>query len=337
MTQKTILSCAQPTQGLHIGNYLGAIKNWVALQDDPDAACLYGVVDLHAITAGHDPAALAQRTREVAAAYIACGVDPQRSTLFVQSAVPEHTQLMWLLSATCAQMGKLERMTQFKDKAGKDAERASLGLFAYPALMAADILLYRATHVPVGDDQRQHLEFAREIAASFNHKFGDTFVLPETVAIGPAPRVMSLKDGTKKMSKSDPSALSRIALTDDADTIARKIKKAKTDAGTVPAGPQECEGRPEALNLLTLHAALTNDTLETVMTQFGGGGFGALKGALAEAAVEALAPITQRMNTITQDTGEFDKILGSGNAKARDVVAPILRAAQEATGLWRAQ
>ncbi len=333
MTHKTILSCAQPTAGLHIGNYLGAIKNWVALQDDPGATCLYGVVDLHAITAGHDPQMLRQMTRETAAAYIACGVDPARSILFVQSAVPEHAQLMWLL-ASCAQMGKLGRMTQYKEKQGHDAEKAPLGLFAYPVLMAADILLYRATHVPVGEDQTQHLELAREVARTFNARFGDTFMEPQTVSMGPAPRVMSLRDGGVKMSKSDPSEASRIALTDDADAIARKIRKAKSDPDPLPGDAAEATGRPEAVNLLTLHAALSGQALDAVYAAFAGRPFSDLKNALTDAAVAALAPITQRMRDLMHAPEEIDALLEAGSAAARARAAPALRDAQAAMGLW---
>lgn len=249
---KLILSGMQPTSHLHLGNYLGALKNWVALQDEPDARCFYMVVDLHAITQPYDRDGLAQATREIAAAYIAGGVDPKKARIFVQSQVAAHSELMWLL-ATMSQMGKLERMTQFKDKAGKNAERAGLGLFAYPVLMAADILVYRATHVPVGDDQKQHLELSREIASTFNTRYGvDFFPQPEPVIMGAATRVMSLRDGGQKMSKSADSDMSRINLTDDADMIAQKIKKAKMDAEPeLPAHEGGFEGRPEVKNLFT--------------------------------------------------------------------------------------
>lgn len=321
---KRILSCMQPTNRLQLGNYLGALKNWVAFQDQKDAECLYGVVDLHAITTPYEPDKLKNATRETAAAYIAGGVDPQKSAIFVQSRIPAHSELMWLL-ATMTQMGKLERMTQFKDKAGKNAERAGLGLFAYPVLMAADILIYKATHVPVGDDQKQHLELAREIASTFNTRYGvEFFPQPEPVITGAATRVMSLKDGTKKMSKSDESDNSRINLTDDADTIARKFRKAKTDPLPVPASEKEAEGRPEALNLLSIYAALSGEDMDKVYAQFGGGSFADLKNALADVAVEQLAPITARMNELMSDKAEIDRILERGSAKANEIAGPIL-------------
>lgn len=324
----------QPTHGLHLGNYLGALKNWVTFQDE-GAECLYGAVDLHAITVDYDRGGLADRTREVAAAYIAGGIDPKRSILFVQSAVPEHSQLMWLL-ATMAQMGKLERMTQFKDKAGKHAERAGLGLFAYPVLMAADILVYKATHVPVGEDQKQHLELTRDIAATFNTRYGvNFFPQPEPVITGPAPRVMSLRDGTKKMSKSDESDYSRINLTDDADTIAKKIKKATTDPHPLPGSLDELKDRPEALNLITIYAALADLPREKVVEQFAGQGFGQFKPALADLAVEKLAPITQRMKELLDDKAQIDGILKDGSEKARALAVPVVREVSEIMGFFR--
>ena len=297
---KRILSGMQPTNQLHLGNYLGALRNWVKLQDEGEAEGLYCIVDLHAITVKQDPKALTQATREIAAAYIAAGIDPAKSSIFPQSAVPAHSQLMWLFSCMTP-MGWLNRMTQFKEKAGKKKDQASLGLYSYPVLMAADILLYQATHVPVGDDQKQHLELARDIATSFNQHYAggeDFFTLPEPVIMGGATRVMSLRDGMAKMSKSAESDFSRINLTDDADMIAQKIRKAKTDAGAVPATEKEAEGRPEALNLLTIYAALSDSTLEAVMTEFGGQQFSALKGALSDLAVETLAPMTTRMECV---------------------------------------
>ena len=332
--KKRILSCMQPTHGLHLGNYLGALKNWVRFQEE-GAECLYGAVDLHAITIDYDRNGLADRTREVAAAYIAGGVDPKRSTIFVQSAVPEHSQLMWLL-ATMAQMGKLERMTQFKDKAGKHAERAGLGLFAYPVLMAADILIYKATHVPVGEDQKQHLELTRDIASTFNTRYKvDFFPQPEPVITGPAPRVMSLRDGTKKMSKSDESDYSRINLTDDADTIAKKIKKATTDPHPLPDSLDDLKDRPEALNLVTIYAALADMKREDVVVLFAGQGFGAFKPALADLAVAKLAPLTKRMKELLDDRAEIDRILNDGSEKARALAAPVVHEVSEIMGFWR--
>lgn len=333
---KRILSCMQPTSHLHLGNYLGALKNWVALQDEPGAECLYGVVDLHAITVAYDPEALPQATREIAAAYIAGGVYPERSSIFVQSAIPEHSELMWLL-ATMTQMGKLERMTQFKDKAGKNAERAGLGLLAYPVLMAADILIYKATHVPVGDDQKQHLELARDVAATFNMRFDmDFFPQPEPVIMGAATRVMSLRDATRKMSKSADSDMSRINLTDDPDLIAKKIKKAKMDAEpALPSSESEFEGRPEARNLFTLYAALAGVSLADVLAEWGGRteANGAFKAALTEVAVEHLAPITARMNALMNDPAQIDEILVAGSEKARAQAADTLAEVKRLMGL----
>ncbi|GJL85340.1 MAG: tryptophan--tRNA ligase [Micavibrio sp.] len=324
----------QPTSHLHLGNYLGALKNWVKLQDE-GAECFYGVVDLHAITANYDPEQLKDATREIAAAYIAGGVNPYNSALFVQSAVPGHSQLMWLL-ATMSQMGKLERMTQYKDKAGKDKERAGLGLFAYPVLMAADVLLYKATHVPVGEDQKQHLELAREIASTFNtrHKV-DHFVQPEPYIMGGATRVMSLRDGSQKMSKSAESDLSRINLTDDADMIAKKIKKAKTDPEPLPDNVKDLEGRPEALNLVTIYASLADKSREKVLKQFAGKSFSDFKPALSELAVSKLAPITSRMNELMADKAEIDRILAKGAERANAVAAPVLQETMDIMGFWK--
>jgi tryptophanyl-tRNA synthetase len=324
----------QPTSHLHIGNYLGALKNFVALQEE-GAECLYGVVDLHAITVAYDKDTLAQATREIAAAYIASGIDPKKSSIFVQSAVPAHSQLMWLL-ATMSQMGKLERMTQFKDKAGKDKERAGLGLFAYPVLMAADILLYKATHVPVGEDQKQHLELSREIASTFNTRYGtEHFIQPEPFITGPAPRVMSLRDGTQKMSKSAESDLSRINLTDDANTISKKIKKAKSDAEALPDNEAALDGRPEAKNLVMLYAALAGISRQAVLDQFAGKGFGEFKPALIEVAVAHLEPITTRMSVLMNDTSEIDRILADGNAKANAIASKTLQETQKIMGFWK--
>jgi tryptophanyl-tRNA synthetase len=334
---KLILSGMQPTSQLHLGNYLGALKNWVALQDEPDSECLYCVVDLHAITQPYDHTALAQSTREIAAAYIAGGIDPARSTIFVQSQVAGHSELMWLL-ATMSQMGKLERMTQFKDKAGKNAERAGLGLFAYPVLMAADILVYRATHVPVGEDQRQHLELSRDIAATFNTRYGvDFFPQPEEFIQGAGTRVMSLRDGTAKMSKSAESDMSRINLTDDADMIAKKIKKAKMDAEpNLPANEAEFEGRPEAKNLFTLYSALADIPMKAVFKEWGGRSEanGAFKDALADVAIAKLAPITARMNELMGDVGAIDAILRAGSDKAEVKAHETVRRVRDIMGFW---
>ena len=323
---KRILSCMQPTNRLQLGNYLGALQNWVKLQDEGDNECLYGAVDLHAITNGHDPQALANASRETAAAYIAAGVDPAKSYIFVQSHVPQHAQLNWLFSAM-TQMGKLERMTQFKDKAGKNAERASLGLFAYPVLMAADILLYKATHVPVGDDQKQHLELTRDIASVFNEKYAggeEYFPLPEPFIVGGGTRVMSLRDGTQKMSKSAESDMTRINLTDDAEMIAKKFKKAKTDQGNVPANDAEGEGRPEAMNLIGIYAALSDTDKQAVMNEFGGQQFSMLKTALSDLAVAKLTPITSRMNELMDDKAQIDSILKAGAERAQELAQPTL-------------
>ncbi len=331
---KRILSGMQPTSHLHLGNYLGALKNWVKLQDE-GAECLYMVADLHAITVPYEPSNLKNATREIAAAFIAGGVDPQKSAIFVQSAVSGHSQLMWLL-ATIAQMGKLERMTQFKDKAGKDKERAGLGLFAYPVLMAADILIYRATHVPVGDDQKQHLELSREIASTFNTRYGtDYFPQPEPFITGAATRVMSLRDGTQKMSKSAESDMSRINLTDGADMIAKKIKKAKTDADALPDNLKALEGRAEAMNLVTLYAALADMSKEEVLAQFAGKGFGDFKPAFIDLAVAKLAPMTARMSELMADPAQIDAYLARGNEKANALAEKTIAEVQDIMGFWK--
>ena len=333
---KRIFSGMQPTNRLQLGNYLGALRNWVKLQDEGDNECLYCVVDLHAITVPQDPEKLRNATRETAAAYIAAGVDPKKSYIFAQSSVPAHVQLAWLFTCTTP-MGWLDRMTQFKEKAGKNKERASVGLYSYPLLMAADILVYKATHVPVGDDQKQHLELARDVAGSFNEKFngGELFFpQPEPVITGAATRVMSLRDGTQKMSKSADSDMTRINLTDDADLISKKIKKAKTDAGAVPMNDTECEGRPEAANLIGIYAALSDQTKEQVMAEFGGQQFGAFKPALADLAVEKLEPITLRMNELMSDPAEIDAILRAGADKANELAQPIANDAMKMMGFW---
>jgi tryptophanyl-tRNA synthetase len=316
----------QPTNTLHLGNYLGALKNWVRLQDE--MPCLFCVVDMHAITQdigyGH-PAELTQATREVTAAYIAAGVDPARSPIFNQGQVPEHGELAWILNCV-ARLGWLDRMTQFKEKSGKHKERASVGLYTYPVLMAADILVYKATHVPVGEDQKQHLELARDIAAKFNNDFGapDFFPQPEPVITGTATRVMSLRDGTKKMSKSDESDASRINLTDDADAIANKIKRAKTDPLPLPSAAAELKDRPEAENLLNIYAALADQDRDAVIAQFAGQQFSGFKTALADLTVAKLEPIAKEMRRLLADPVEIDHILKSGAARARAIATPIM-------------
>jgi tryptophanyl-tRNA synthetase len=318
-----ILSGMQPTNQLHLGNYLGALKNWVALQDKGEN--LFCVVDLHAITIPQDPAILTQSTREIAAAYIAAGIDTQKSTIFVQSHVTAHAELSWILSCFTP-MGWLNRMTQFKEKAGKDREGALLGLYGYPVLMAADILTYKATHVPVGEDQKQHLELARDIAGAFNRRYDvDFFPLPEPQILGEATRVMSLRDGTKKMSKSDLSDMSRINMTDSPELIAQKIRKAKTDPeGPLPSSTEGLEGRPEADNLLTLYAALTDTTKKAAVERFAGAQFSVLKNELTEAAVASLGPIASRMTELMTDTAALDVILRNGADRADAIAQPIL-------------
>lgn len=331
---KRILSGMQPTSQLHLGNYLGALKNWVGFQDEENTQCLYCVVDLHAITVDYDPAHLASATREIAAAYMAAGIDSNKSSIFVQSHIPQHSQLMWLL-ATMAQMGKLERMTQFKDKAGKNKERAGLGLFSYPVLMAADILIYNATHVPVGEDQKQHLELARDLAATFNTRYKtEFFIQPDPVIAGPAPRVMSLRDGTQKMSKSADSDMTRINLTDDADLIAKKIKKAKTDPDPLPDNIDGLSDRPEALNLVTLYAALSGISKDEVVQQFAGQQFGQFKPALIDVAVDKLAPITERMNVLLNDPAQIDVILKKGAENATSIASENIKKIHEIMGFY---
>jgi tryptophanyl-tRNA synthetase len=318
-----VFSGMQPTNSLHLGNYLGALKNWVKLQDR--MPCIYCVVDMHAITVWQDPAALARSTREVTAAYIAAGVDPARSILFNQSAVSAHAELAWVFNCV-ARIGWLNRMTQFKDKAGKNRENASVGLFVYPDLMAADILAYHATHVPVGEDQKQHLELSRDIAQKFNLDFNapDFFPLPEPVITGPGTRVMSLRDGTKKMSKSDESDYSRINLTDDADAIAQKIRKARTDPNAMPGDPKELAGRPEAENLINIYAGLAEHTPETVIAEFAGAQFSVFKNALADLAVAKLTPIADDMRRLLADPAEIDRVLKSGSARAMAIAHPVM-------------
>jgi tryptophanyl-tRNA synthetase len=327
-----VFSGIQPSGNLHLGNYLGALKRFAEAQNK-GIQTLYCMVDLHAITVWQDPTDLARATRELAAGFIASGLDPARSILFNQSQVAEHTQMAWVFNCV-ARMGWMQRMTQFKDKAGKNAQNASLGLFAYPALMAADILTYHATHVPVGEDQKQHLELTRDIAIKFNHDYGvEFFPIPEPVIEGAATRVMSLRDGSNKMSKSDPSDMSRINLTDDADTIAKKIRKAKTDPEPLPSEVAGLEGRPEARNLVNIYAALADMTVDQVMAEVGGKPFSEFKPMLADLAVDRIAPISTEMARLMQDLSEIDRILADGAARARAIAAPILRQTYEIMGM----
>ncbi|WP_299367473.1 tryptophan--tRNA ligase [uncultured Tateyamaria sp.] len=341
MTQSTpntaftprVFSGIQPSGGLTLGNYLGAIKRFVQMQDEAYET-IYCMVDLHAITAKFlDPETLRHNTRELAAGFIASGISPDKSILINQSQVPEHAQLAWIFNCV-ARMGWMQRMTQFKDKAGKNAENSSLGLFAYPALMAADILIYHATHVPVGEDQKQHLELTRDIAAKFNHDYGvDFFPITEPVIEGAATRVMSLRDGSKKMSKSDPSDASRINMTDDADAIAKKIRKAKTDPDALPSEAKGLEDRPEARNLVNIYAALAEMTVDQVLADHGGAQFGTFKPALAELAVSKLAPISGEMARLMDDQSEIDRVLARGAEQAREITAPILKRTYEIVGM----
>ncbi len=326
-----VLSGVQPTGNLHLGNYLGAIRNFVELQNSHE--CLYCVVDLHAITVFQDPAELAANTREVAAAFIAAGVDPKNHIVFNQAQVPQHAELAWVLNCV-ARMGWLNRMTQFKEKAGKDREKASVGLYVYPNLMAADILLYQATHVPVGEDQKQHLELARDIAQKFNNDFDAEgfFPLPEPLIQGPATRVMSLRDGSKKMSKSDLSDLSRITMLDSADEIAKKIRKAKTDPDVLPESEGGLDGRPEAANLLGIYAALAEQELAQTINQFAGQQFSALKEALAELAIAKIAPIGDEMRRLNDDPGAVDAVLADGAARARANAQPVMAEVRKLVG-----
>jgi tryptophanyl-tRNA synthetase len=338
-----VFSGMQPTGNLHLGNYLGAMVRWVEMQQTHE--CIFCVVDMHAITLWQDPAELRDQIRSVTAAYIAAGIDPKTSILFNQSQVHEHAELAWIFNCV-ARLGWLNRMTQFKEKAGKDRENASVGLYAYPVLMAADILAYRATHVPVGDDQKQHLELARDIAQKFNNDFAESigkagiddgkfFPLPEPVIMGPATRVMSLRDGSKKMSKSDASDLSRINMTDDADTIARKIQKAKTDPEPLPGDETALASRPEADNLVGIYAALTGTTKGNVLKEFGGAQFSAFKKPLAEVAVSRLAPVTAEMTRLLADPAEIDRILGDGARRAQAIAAPIVNQVKDIVGFLR--
>jgi tryptophanyl-tRNA synthetase len=338
--QPRVFSGMQPSGNLHLGNYLGAMLKWVEMQKSYE--CIYCVVDMHAITVWQEPTELKDQIREVAAAYIAAGVDPERSILFNQSQVHEHAELAWVFNCV-ARLGWLSRMTQFKEKAGKDRENASLGLYAYPVLMAADILAYRATHVPVGDDQKQHLELCRDIAQKFNKDYasairaagfedGTFFPLCEPVIMGPATRVMSLRDGTRKMSKSEPSDMSRINLSDDADTIARKIQKAKTDPDALPSEEAGLRQRPEADNLVGIFAALVGTSKAAVLTDFGGTQFSTFKKALAEAAVTRLAPVAQQMRRLLSDPAVIDRTLAHGAERARTIAQPIVAQVKDIVG-----
>jgi tryptophanyl-tRNA synthetase len=330
-----VFSGIQPSGNLHLGNYLGALKRFVETQDRGTHQTIFCMVDLHAITVWQEPEDLRRNTRELCAGFIAAGIDPEKSILINQSQVPEHAQLAWIFNCV-ARMGWMGRMTQWKDKAGKNAEAASLGLFAYPSLMAADILVYHATHVPVGEDQKQHLELTRDIAAKFNHDYGvDFFPITEPVIEGVATRVMNLQDGTKKMSKSDPSEKTRINLTDDADAIARKIRKARTDPDPLPEAEKALDDRPEARNLVHIYAALADMTTQAVLDEHAGAMFGHFKVALADLAVEKLAPITAEMQRLMADPAEIDGILGRGAERAREITVPILERTYDIVGMLR--
>ncbi len=332
-----VFSGVQPTGSLTLGNYLGAVKRFVELQES-GMETIYCMVDLHAITDTLVPEDMIGATRQVAAAFMACGLDPARSILFNQSQVPAHAELAWIFNCV-VRLGWLNRMTQFKDKAGKNRENASGGLYMYPALMAADILVYKATHVPVGEDQKQHLELCRDIATKFNNDFGveDFFPITEPVIGGPAPRVMSLRDGTKKMSKSDPSDMSRINLTDDADAIASKIRKARTDPEPLPETPEGLTERPEARNLVGIYAALSDQSADQVVAEFAGQGFGAFKPALADLAVAKLGPIADEMNRLMADPAEIDRILGDGANRAAAIAEPVLAETYKIVGFVRSR
>jgi tryptophanyl-tRNA synthetase len=326
-----VFSGMMPTGDLHLGNYLGALKNWVRMQDE--MPCIYCVVDMHALTDSINPAEVTRATRELTAAYIACGVDPKRSILFNQSQVHEHAELAWILNCV-ARLGWLDRMTQFKEKSGKHKERSSAGLYVYPVLQAADILVYKATHVPIGDDQRQHLELARDIAQKFNNDFNapDFFPLPESVITGAATRVMSLRDGTKKMSKSDESDYSRINLVDDADTIAQKIRKAKTDPAPLPQSAEGFSNRAEAENLVNIYAALSDQERNRVISEFAGKQFSAFKNALADLAVAKLTPIAAEMRRLLADPAEIDRVLKDGATRASVLAAPVIAEVKKLSG-----
>ena len=329
-----VVSGVQPTGGLHLGNLLGAILRWVRMQDE--AECLFFLADLHALTIDVDPQELRSNIREMAAALIASGIDPKKSILFQQSAIPAHAELAWILQCT-ARVGWLNRMTQFKEKSGKSREGASVGLYTYPVLQAADVLLYRATHVPVGEDQKQHLELARDIAIKFNTDYDvELFVPPEPyIPTGAAARIMSLRDGSAKMSKSDPSDMSRINLTDSDDQISQKIRKAKTDPEPLPDDPALLDGRPEATNLVGIYGAVTGESVEQVLSRFAGQGFGAFKPALADALVALLHPLRSRLEELRNDPAELDRLLADGSARAASLGQPVLKQAYSAVGLPR--
>jgi tryptophanyl-tRNA synthetase len=327
---KRILSGMQPTGNLHLGNYLGALKNWVSLQYDYES--FFFMPDLHALTVHPDPVQLKRHIIEGAAWYLAAGIDPAKSTLFVQSAVPAHTELMWILSCSTP-MGWLNRMTQFKEKAGSKQENANLGLFVYPVLMAADILIYKVTHVPVGEDQKQHLEITREIAQAFNRRYGEIFVVPEPQIFGTATRVMGLKDGTKKMSKSDPAEGSRINLLDDPDTITKKIKKATTDTSSFPETIEKAEGRPEVRNLINIYSALSGEALQNVCHRFGGKNFSEFKQELATISIESLSPIRERFLMLMKSPDHVEKILKEGAEKAKNLADSTLKDVKKSVGI----
>ena len=332
-----VFSGVKPSGGATLGNYLGAFKRWVDMQG-PDFETIYCVVDLHAITVWQDPAELTRSTREVAALLLASGIDPQKSILFNQSQVPAHAELAWIFNCV-TRVGWMNRMTQFKDKAGKNTEKVSLGLYAYPSLMAADILAYHATHVPVGEDQKQHVELTRDIAAKFNHdyKCEDFFPVPEPVIEGPATRVMNLRDGTKKMSKSGDSDMERINMTDDADTISKKLKKARTDPEPLPETLEGLKDRPEARNLVDIYAGLSNQTPETVIADYAGAGWGRFKPALADLAVAKLAPISGEMARLMNDPTEIDRVLAGGAERAEAIALPILHKTYDLVGMLRSR
>ena len=329
-----VFSGIKPSGGLQLGNYLGAIRRWVEMQGE-SYETIFCVVDLHAITVWQDPAELTAGTREVAAGMIASGIDPEKSILFNQSQVVQHTELAWIFNCV-ARVGWMNRMTQFKDKAGANAEQVSLGLYAYPSLMAADILLYHATHVPVGEDQKQHVELTRDIAAKFNHDYKvDFFPMTQPVIEGPATRVMNLRDGSKKMSKSGESDMERINMLDDADTIAKKLKKARTDPEPLPETLEGLADRPEARNLVDIYAGLADTTPEAVIAEYAGAGWGRFKPALADLAVERLAPISGEMRRLMDDPAEIDRLLARGAERAREIAAPVLARTYEIVGLLR--
>jgi len=328
-----VLSGVQPSGDLHLGNYLGALVKFARLQHETPTFIF--VADLHAITVWQDPKLLKQQVREIAAAYLATGLDPKVATIFPQSAVPEHAELAWVFNCV-ARLGWLDRMTQFKEKSGKHKERASVGLYTYPVLQAADILVYKATHVPVGEDQKQHLELTRDIAGKFNHDYEAPgfFPLPEPLVQGPGARIMSLRDGAAKMSKSDPSDNSRINLTDEPDAIAQKVRKAKTDPEPLPETVEGLEGRPEAKNLVGIYAALAGRTEAEVLAEFAGQGFGAFKPKLADLAVSIMGPIGGEMRRLLSDPAEIDRVLADGAARAREVAVPTVAEVKKLVGFW---